>query len=322
MGKMICGVVVDEKKYREVYAKSYFISGVNCAFDYVELGVAVLNGTESARGLATDTVFCENCKGIYDKTRAELISYNKAKGLDENGKAINNITKGDYEIMKHENFGGYLQDLKELFLRASREREALKQKFDKATEIWKREEVETRNSEYDHTRAKMDYMEAEKSYKEAILELEKKYKEAVKQVQAEFESHLDDFYAPNGNRIDKATVDLLNSGIKLKAAEVDKLLVQFCDNPTMLRVLGDYSYKNGLNKESRAAAYNQTAKGYGAEEKRIFNRAAEFVNSTVGLDETRFWAWSENGRSKSVELFDTCIAEMDGYFVRPQVSGE
>ena len=138
MSKAICGVVVDEKKYREVYAKSYFISGVNCAFDYVELGVAVLNGTESARGLATDTVFCENCKRIYYKTRAELISYNKAKGLNEQGKEICNMTEGDLKTMKHENFGGYLQDLKELFLRASREREALKQKFDKAGETLKR----------------------------------------------------------------------------------------------------------------------------------------------------------------------------------------
>lgn len=322
MSKAICGVVVDEKKYREVYAKSYFISGVNCAFDYVELGVAVLNGTESARGLATDTVFCENCKRIYDKTRAELISYNKAKGLNEQGKEICNMTEGDLKTMKHENFGGYLQDLKELFLRASREREALKQKFDKAGETWKREEVETRGNEYEHTRAHMDFLEAEETYKNGVLELEKKYKKAVEDVRAEFESHVDDFYAPNGNRIDTATVSLLNSGIKLSAAELDKLLVQFCDNPTMLRVLGDYSNKNGLNKESRATAYSHTAKGYGAEEKRIFNRVANFVNSTVGVDERRFWTWNEKGRNDSAEMIDGAIAEMDGYFVRPQVSGE
>lgn len=322
MNKMVCGVVVDEKKYREVHSKSYLISGMNCSFDLLEFGVAVLNGTESARGFATDTVFCENCKRIYDKTKAELISYNKAKGLDGNGKAINNITKGDYEIMKHENFGGYLQDLKELFLRASREREALKQKFDKAGEEWRKEEVETRGKDYEHTRARMDYLEAEKAYKNGVAELAKKYKKAVDDVRAEFENHLNDFYLPNGNRIDTATVALLNSGIKLKAAELDQMLVQFSNNPTMLRVLGDYSNKNGLDKESRALAYSQVAKGYGAEEKRIFNRVADFVNSTTGVDEKCFWAWNEKGRNSGVEMIDGAIAEMDAYFIRPQVSGE
>lgn len=305
MNKTICGVVVDEEYFKEFMKRNFKVLDKNVKANVVEIYATSRDYAENA------PEYTEAAQKVREQIRAEIQAYYAAKD-----------GRKEYKAMKHQNFGGYLQDLKELFFQASKEREILKQKFDKATEIWKREEVETRNSEYDHTRAKMDYMEAEKSYKEAVLELEKKYKEAVKQVQAEFESHLDDFYAPNGNRIDKATVDLLNSGIKLKAAEVDKLLVQFCDNPTMLRVLGDYSYKNGLNKESRAAAYNQTAKGYGAEEKRIFNRAAEFVNSTVGLDETRFWAWSENGRSKSVELFDTCIAEMDGYFVRPQVSGE
>lgn len=322
MSKTICGVVVDEKKYREVYAKSYFISGVNCAFDYVELGVAVLNGTESARGLATDMVFCENCKRIYDKTRAGLISYNKAKGLDENGKTINNITKGDYEIMKHENFGGYLQDLKELFLRASREREALKQKFDKAGETWKREEVENRGNEYEYARAKMDYLEAEKSYKDAVLELEKKYKKAVDDVRAEFENHLNDFYLPNGNRIDAATVALLNSGIKLKATELDQMLVQFSNSPTMLRILGDYSTKNGLDKESRAVSYSHVARGYGAGEKRIFNQVVDFVNSAVELGERRAWVLNEKGRNDGIRMIDDAITEMDSYFVRPQVFGE
>ena len=322
MSKTICGVVVDEKKYREVHSKSYLISGMNCSFDLLEFGVAVLNGVESARGFATDTVFCENCKRIYDKTRVELISYNKAKGLDENGKVINNTTKGDYRTMKHENFGGYLQDLKELFLKASREREALKQKSDKAGETWKREAVEKRGNEYEYTRARMDYLEAEEAYKNGVLELEKKYKKAVDDVRAEFESHVDDFYLPNGNRIDAATVALLNSGIKLKAAEIDKLLVQFCNNPTMLRVLGDYSTKNGLDKESRAVSYSHVARGYGAGEKRIFNQVADFVNSAVELGERRAWVLEEKGRNDGIRMIDGAIAEMDGYFVRPQVSGE
>ena len=305
MSKAICGVVVDEEYFKEFMKRSFNVLDKNIKANVVEIYATSRDYAENA------PEYTEAAQKVREQIRAEIQAYYAAKD-----------GRKEYKAMKHQNFGGYLGDLKELFLQASKEREVLKQKFDKAGETWKREEVETRGNEYEHTRAHMDFLEAEETYKNGVLELEKKYKKAVEDVRAEFESHVDDFYAPNGNRIDAATVSLLNSGIKLNASELDKLLVQFCDNPTMLRVLGDYSYKNGLNKESRAAAYNQTAKGYGAEEKRIFNRIANFINSTVESDERRFWTWNEKGRNDSAEMIDGAIAEMDGYFIRPQVSVE
>lgn len=305
MNKTICGVVVDEEYFKEFMKRNFKVLDKTVKANVVEVYATSRDYAENA------PEYTEAAQKVREQIRAEIQAYYAAKD-----------GRKEYKAMKHQNFGGYLGDLKELFLQASKEREALKQRFDEAGETWKREEVETRGNEYEHTRAHMDFLEAEETYKNGVLELEKKYKKAVEDVRAEFESHVDDFYAPNGNRIDAATVSLLNSGIKLNASELDKLLVQFCDNPTMLRVLGDYSYKNGLNKESRAAAYNQTAKGYGAEEKRIFNRIANFVNSTVENNERRFWTWNEKGRNDSTEMIDGAIAEMDGYFVRPQVSGE
>lgn len=305
MNKTICGVVVDEEYYKEFMKRNFKVLDKTVKANVVEVYATSRDYTENA------PEYTEAAQKVREQIRAEIQAYYAAKD-----------GRKEYKAMKHQNFGGYLGDLKELFLQASKEREALKHRFDEAGETWKREEVETRGNEYEHTRAHMDFLEAEETYKNGVLELEKKYKKAVEDVRAEFESHVDDFYAPNGNRIDAATVSLLNSGIKLNASELDKILVQFCDNPTMLRVLGDYSYKNGLNKECRAAAYNQTAKGYGAEEKRIFNRVANFVNSTVGVDERRFWTWNEKGRNDSAEMIDGAIAEMDSYFVRPQVSGE
>lgn len=305
MSKMICGVVVDDEFYKEFMKRSFTVLDKNVKANIVEIYATSKDFAENAPEIA------EAAQKVREQIRAEIEAFYAARD-----------GRKEYKAMKHQNFGGYLNDLKELFLQASKERESLKQKFDKAGEKWKREEVETRNSKYDHTRAQMDYLEAEKAYKNGVLELEKKYKKAVEDVQAEFENHLDDFYAPNGNRVDKATVDLLNSGIKLKAAELDKMLVQFSNSPTMLRILGDYSSKNGLDKESRALSYSHVAKGYGAEEKRIFSRVADFVNSTIGLDEKRFWAWNNKGRNSGVEMIDGAIAEMNGYFVRPQVTGE
>lgn len=305
MNKMICGIVVDDEFYKEFMKRSFTVLDKNVKANIVEIYATSRDYAENA------PEYTKAAQKVREQIRAEIEAFYRNKD-----------GRKEFVKMKHDNFGGYLNDLKELFLQASKEREALKQKFDKAGETWKKEEVETRGNEYEHTRAQMDYLEAEKTYKNGVAELAKKYKEAVKQVQTEFENHLDDFYAPNGNRIDKATVDLLNSGIKLRGKELNKLLVQFSNSPTMLRILGDYSSKNGLDKESRALSYSHVAKGYGAEEKRIFNRVADFVNSTTGVDEKRFWAWNEKGRNSGVEMIDTAINEIDTYFVRPQVYGE
>ncbi len=305
MSRMICGIVVDEKYYKEFMERKFKVLDKTVKANIVEIYATSRDYAENA------PEYTEAAQKVKEQIRAEIEAYYAAKD-----------GRKEYKAMKHQNFGGYLKDLKELFLRASEEREALKKKFDDAGETWRKEEVETRGNEYEHTRAQMDYLEAEKAYKNGVVELAKKYEKAVDDVRAEFENHLNDFYTPNGNRIDKATVDLLNSGIKLRAAELNQMLVQFSNNPTMLRIIGDYSGKNGLDKESRALSYSHAAKGYGAEEKRIFNRVADFVNSTSGVDERRLWAWNEKGRNSGVEMIDSAINEMDTYFVRPQVSGE
>ncbi len=305
MSKMICGIVVDEEFYKEFMERDFKILDKTVKANVVDIYATSRDYAENA------PEYTEAAQKVREQIRAEIQAYYAAKD-----------GRKEYKAMKHQNFGGYLGDLKELFLQASKEREALKQKFDKAGETWRKEEVETRGNEYEHTKAQMDYLEAEKAYKNGVAELAKKYKKAVDDVRAEFENHLNDFYLPNGNRIDAATVALLNSGIKLKATELDQMLVQFSNSPTMLRILGDYSTKNGLDKESRSVSYSHVARGYGAGEKRIFNQVADFVNSAVELGERRAWVLEEKGRNDGIRMIDGAIAEMDGYFVRPQVSGE
>lgn len=305
MSKMICGVVVDDEFYKEFMKRSFAVLDKNVKANIVEIYATSRDYAENA------PEYTEAAQKVREQIRAEIEAFYAARD-----------GRKEYKAMKHQNFGGYLEDLKQLFLQASKEREALKQKFDKAGETWRKEEVETRGNEYEHTKAQMDYLEAEKSYKNGVAELANKYKKAVDDVRAEFENHLNDFYLPNGNRIDAATVALLNSGIKLKATELDQMLVQFSNSPTMLRILGDYSTKNGLDKESRSVSYSHVARGYGAGEKRIFNQVADFVNSAVELGERRAWVLEEKGRNDGIRMIDGAIAEMDGYFVRPQVSGE
>lgn len=306
MSRKICGITVDDDFYSEYRKRKFKVLDEN-------VNAIIVKEYATAEDIADKyPELAEAAKKVMADIQNEIREYYAAKD-----------GRKEYKAMKHQNFGGYLEDLKKLFLEASRERETLKQKYEKARKTWEREESKNRGNDYERTRAKMAYLEEEKSYKDSIVELEKKYKEAANKVQTEFENHLADFYAPNGLRIDKPTVDLLNSGIKLKTSELDELLAQFYYNPTMLRVLGDYSTKNGLDKKSKALSYSHVAKGYGAEQKRLFNRVIEFVERVYGIEERYSLAWcNEKGRNDGIRMIDGAVAEMDGYFIRPKVVGE
>ena len=151
MNKTICGVVVDEEYFKEFMKRNFKVLDKNVKANVVEIYATSRDYAENA------PEYTEAAQKVREQIRAEIQSYYAAKD-----------GRKEYKAMKHQNFGGYLGDLKELFLQASKEREVLKQKFDKAGETWKREEVETRGNEYEHTKARMDYMEAEKTYKESV----------------------------------------------------------------------------------------------------------------------------------------------------------
>ncbi len=305
MNRTICGIVVDEKFYKEFMERKFTVLDKSVKANVVEIYATSRDYAENEPEIA------EAAQKVREQIRAEIQEYYAAKD-----------GRKEYKAMKHQNFGGYLGDLKELFLQASKEREALRQKKEKALEKWEEERKEHQQDSYGYTKAKMEYLEAEQAYKEGIKELERKYAEAVGNVRAEFEAHLNDFYAPNGRRIDKATVDLLHSGIRLKGKEIDAMLPQYIGNPTMLRIISDYCEANKI-KENRALSYGRTAAGYGQEEKKVFEEVASMVATVSGIDEGKAITWvNEANRTKYADMVDNAAATMDGYFVRPQVSGE
>lgn len=62
----------------------------------------------------------------------------------------------------------------------------------------------------------------------------------VKALRSEFETQLEDFYAASPDKLDTATLQLLNSGI-CTPSDLERLSTRHGDNPTMLRIIGSHA---------------------------------------------------------------------------------
>ena len=96
---------------------------------------------------------------------------------------------------------------------------------------------------------KATYLRAEEDFKTAIADLHTKMNEALDKVQEQLQEHLDDFYGPNGSRIDDTAMKLLNAEFPFNEAEFDRLAGRYTDNPTMLRILDQYAGAHELRSQ-------------------------------------------------------------------------
>lgn len=299
MSKKICGITVDEEFYNKMMARKFMVLDKTVNANVVEIYATSADIAENAPELA------EAAK----KAMAEIQSKIRAYYAEKEG-------RGSHVKMKHDDFGGYLADLKEVFMQASKEREKMVQEKEKAAKKW--EEAGKSKDEYVKSKGLVEFRDAEKTYREEIRGLYEKYKEVVNDVRADFEEHLNDFYAPNALRLDQAVVSLLNSGIKLTGKEVDSLLEQHYNNVTMLRIIGSYVTKSQLEGEVKQLAYIHAAESYGAMEKRQFEGIADIIKRVTGEDELKALSWiSEKNRDSFSAMADNAAAGVNSYFIRP-----
>lgn len=222
--------------------------------------------------------------------------------------------------MKHDTFEEYLRDLQEIHAKVAPERRELKQKWDEAQKRWQEDQGEYKGDEHYLAREKVRYLDAREEYKRNVMELQRQTKEEIQAVQAEYEKHVTDFYSANGNRLDDATVRLLNSGIKLTDAEIDGMVSQNTDNPTMLRLISDHCDKQGIGTDS-VRIYGGLARKGGADEREAFKAVAGMVQNAVSTEEITADIWSK-ADSHFQRLSDQQIRAMRRFFVRPLGNGE
>lgn len=305
MEKTVFGMKVDEHLYKKYnfdektgMTRLYMVNGKEMSLFATEF-------------YATSTVYAEEypemvaaARRIMEKVQGEIVDYYAIKE-----------GRKEQTVMKHDTFDGYLKDLQEIHAKAAPERRALKEKMDMAQKRWEENQREFKNDEHFLAREKVCYLDAQEEYKRSISELQRRTREEVEAVQAEYEKHVTDFYAANGNRLDDAAVRLLNSGIKLTDAEIDGLVEQNRSNPTMLRLISDHCDQMKIENQS-ARVYGNLARKGGVDEREAFKVVADMVRKAVSTDEITADTWSKP-ESHFQRLSDQQIGAMGGFFVRP-----
>ena len=306
MNKIVCGMVVDE----DIYDKYNFDKKTGSRRMYTLCGqerslMAIEFYTNSADYAKEYPEVVAEAKKIAEKIQKEIREYYAAKD-----------GRKEYVAMKHDTFDGYLKDLQEIHAKVAPERIQLKEKWDAAQKRWQEDQREFKGDEHYLAREKVRYLDAQKEYKNSVRELQQRTREEIQAVQAEYEKHVTDFYAANGNRLDDAVVRLLNSGIKLTDAEIDSMVSQNTGNPTMLRLISDHCEKQGIDNQN-ARVYGSMARKSGSDEREAFKVIADMVEKAVSENETTSSVWSKE-ESHFKRLSDQQIGAMGTFWVRPE----
>lgn len=162
---------------------------------------------------------------------------------------------------------------------------------------------------------KVCYLDAQEDYKNCVSELQKRTQEKIQVVQDEFERHLSDFYSANGNRLGDGMARLLNSGIKLSGSEIDSMVDQSRNNPTMLRLISDHCERVGI-KNQNAQMLGILARKAGEDERKMFKDVAGMVKNAVSESEITSEIWSKED-SHFKRLSDEAIGSMNGMWIHP-----
>ena len=231
MNRILAGIVVDEELYEKLVARRYDVSPDwrNVPFETVEIAA-------DSKDYAKYPEWQKKCREIVEQVKAEIKKYYSAKD-----------GRKEYKTMRHQDFTGYVDDLRKIQEDMGNKAQSLRGTVEKARETWKRVTNDKSISELGRAEWKATYLRAEEDFKTAIADLHTEMNEALDKVQEQLQEHLDDFYGPNGSRIDDTTMKLLNAEFPFNEAEFDRLAGGYTDNPTMLRILDQYARAHELS---------------------------------------------------------------------------
>ena len=266
MRYMVCGVLVDQKLYEEYHKKKYRVH-------YGNTGETSLMGIEF---IATSQEYQrefpevhQEAEAIYDTIAEEI----RQHYLEKDGRK-------SYMAIRHTDFVGYFEDFRKVYGDILKKREAIQIAIENARNDWEAERSAANKGEAWLTSRKAEYLEAEEKYKNSIDELQVELKVAIDSIQSELQKHLNDFYTPNGNRIDEATKNLLDMNFPFTKSEFDVLIGEFTANPTMLRLLEQYAKSNNLRSDLMVRLGHYARSG-GSEEGKIFSDLSVLAQNII-----------------------------------------
>lgn len=287
---LLFGIVVDDSVYAEYKDKRYAVKH-NGKTDMIPLKTIEL--VANSKDYAAMPEYQKACREVAQTVKTELQNLYRKKA-------------GRREIMKHDDFTGYIKDLQDVYKTAAQKRENLRTAHEKAVEEWNVANRDSSLSEYARTSAKMKYLEAEETYKDAVKNLQNKTNDDILTIRHEFEKHINSFYAADGEKLDDDTVRLLNSGLVLRKDEVERIVSRYLDNPTMIRLVEDYCSKHKIASDLIITCWF-SVKSAGKIERKIFDNLAKLINNVVSGNEIAAKVWgTETGH------FDRAYGEAIG----------
>lgn len=131
--------------------------------------------------------------------------------------------------------------------------------------------------------AKAEYLVADKERKSTYTELQRTYEQSVRELRTQFGAFLDDHYAASPDKLDAATMQLLEAGI-CSAAEMSHLADRHANNPTMLRIIGAYAERKRAVRNIPRSEYEiLTTVQHKAAAAKDGSREMEIFDSAVGI---------------------------------------
>ena len=295
MNRILAGIVVDEELYEKLVARRYDVSP-----DWRNVPLETVEIAADSKDYAKYPEWQKKCREIVEQVKAEIKKYYSAKD-----------GRKEYKTMRHQDFTGYVDDLRKIQEDMGNKAQSLRGTVEKARETWKRVTNDKSISELGRAEWKATYLRAEEDFKTAIADLHTEMNEALDKVQEQLQEHLDDFYGPNGSRIDDTTMKLLNAEFPFNEAEFDRLAGGYTDNPTMLRILDQYARAHELSSRM-VVTLSYYAKQRGQKEMDYFK----------GLRELALMAIRDKGvipsyQARFDEMVEKTIASLKAIPVRP-----
>ena len=264
MSRTVVGITVDDELYQNLAARRYDI-----ADDWKNVPLETVAIYAESKDLDEYPEIQKECKEIVEQVKTEIrVHYSSKDGRRE------------FKTMKHQEFSGYVQDVQKIQSGMRKEAEKMYETVQKARSKWEQVSRDKSASEASMAAWKAEYLQAEEDYKKSVEALHVDTDKALEKVQEQFQEHLNDFYDPNGSRVDDTVMKLLYADFPFKEGEFDRMISRYTDNPAMLRIFLEYASTHGLESKLMTVLGHH-ANLCGSKEMAYIRNLMEFVKSSV-----------------------------------------
>lgn len=244
-----------------------------------------------------ETDFCfHDLRGVMLYAESSTLAAEYPEMAEAAKKIIAEITaeitgKGEENTMNTpKNAMDYLNALHDTYAESRAAYDAATEKLAKVREYYETCEQDARKDGSAYNVAHLEvargkYKLAREEYRTAYKNMKADFDSKCKELRSQLNEHLGEHYAASPDKLDSATMQLLNAGI-CTASDLSRLASRHKDNPTMLRIIGGYADKmyrdpHVIDEDSRILAAVKNDAGAakdGGRELKIFDGAVQLLN--------------------------------------------